>query len=513
MRLPASVRGLARDFLEADSRWLAVFRIAFGLLLLGHTLTVPLGQRLVAYFTDLGAVPTWLLAEEAPAHHAATLFRFVHTPDQARWLFGLMAAVDLAFAVGLFTRVTGPLAVLLTVSLHHRVPFVVDGSMVAMHLLGLFSVALPLGRHLSVDAYLRRSRGLADAPIRIRSLAIAGFRAQLFVLYFFNVVHKNGETWTRGTAVHYVLWQQRAALPSAVALREHAPLWFSPVATYGTLMIEAAIAALVVLPFARTAARRSAALLMLLLHGSFATLLDLGPFPFVFACAALLLLVSEDGALLPSWAGGGGASPTASPEIRADAPRSSRYRWAARELVVGFFMLHAAYCTWQGNRAARSALGEPPRWEFGERVRDALYLSQEWFLFAPDAPTSDMVLMPVVVLADGRHVDVRRHAPPDFGLIDGRPLDTDYFDQTFDVLLVHQGGPHRLRAYADYVARIPTIERWAGERKVRQVLVHNLSTERPAPGARSLPIPRSEVPYMRDYPNGAHPPRRGPEPP
>lgn len=501
-RLRRALSGASRDFYEADTRLLAIFRIAFGTLLLGYTLFVPVGHRLDAYFTDAGLYPLDLLAVDYPAGHRHTLFQFAHDRETALLIFGLTAVVDLLFALGVFTRFTGPLAVLLTISLHHRVPFVVNGSMLTMHLLGLWSVLLPLGRHASFDAWLARRRGRPTHPLRVRSFAVLALRLQLFAIYYFNVVHKTGDTWRDGTAVHYVLWQQRAALPTAILLREHEPAWFSQVASYGTLVIEALIALLLVLPVFRTKARRIGAVLILFLHTAFATMLDLGPFPFVFACAAILFLASDDGQFLPAWLGGG----VPAVDERNDAPHPFVRR--VRETVLVLFGIHAFFCVWDGNPAMRFVLG--PAWLPAPvvAVRDALFLNQGWSLFAPNAPTGDVVIMPVVVLADGRHVDVRRRRPPDFDIADGRYLEPNFFDQTFDARLVTQPNPGRSRAFADYVARVPMLERWEGERRARAVLVHVLSGPRPAPGAPPTPLPRSEVPIMVDYPDGAPPVRR-----
>lgn len=496
-RARAKLSGWSRDFYEADTRWLALFRIAFGALLFGYALWVPMGQRLDAYFTDAGLLPMDVFQSVQPVDHRYTLFRFAHDRSDALLVFRITALIDLLFALGAFTRLTGPLAVLLTISIHHRAAYVVNGSMITMHLLGLWSVLLPLGRHASVDAWIARRRGIILAPLRVRSFAVLALRLQLFAIYYFNVVHKTGETWRRGTAVHYVLWQQRAAWPTAIFVREHEPRWFSVVASHGTLVVELALAILVLLPVYRVPARRLAAVLIVVLHGAFATMLDLGPFPFVFACAALLLLASEDGRVLPGWLDGGA--------VAEDERVAARWPWArrAREAVLIAFGVHAFFCTWDGNPAMQLVFGRPHMPQAFVAIRDALSVPQAWRLFAPDAPAGDMVLLPVVVLADGRQLDVRRRAPPDFEVADGRYLSPDAFDQTLDARLVFQPDWVRTNAFADYIARVPSLEGWPERDDVRQVRVYVYSGPRPAPGERPRPLPDVSGLVIRDYPDGA----------
>jgi hypothetical protein len=50
---------------------------------------------------------------------------------------------------------------------------------------------------------------------------------QWATIYFFNVIHKSGVTWHDGSAVHYVLWQNRVATHLAAFLRMHEPFWMA----------------------------------------------------------------------------------------------------------------------------------------------------------------------------------------------------------------------------------------------------------------------------------------------
>lgn len=491
-RLGAFRSAVAKDFLEADTRWLAVFRLVFGTYLVGYAIHVTRFGRLDRYFTDLGLFPTDLLRLFYPVHHDFTLFRFAHTHEQAVGVFALTLIVYAAFALGIFTRITAPLAFLATVSLHHRVPMIVNGAMLVTIQLLLWSMFLPLGRHASFDAWLARRRGRELPPLRVRSLAMLAVRLQLAAVYLFNVLHKGGHTWTSGQAVHLVLWQQRAVLPFAKLIREHEPAWFSPVATYGTFFVESLLVLLVLLPVARTGARRLAAATMLAFHWGLQSMLNLGPFPWVFSMAALLLLTSEDGSIVAWVVGPSGTAAEESAHV-ARAPR------IARETAIAIMLVHALLLGWIGNPALRVAFGPARPMPMVSAIGERLYLVQAWSLFAPDAPTRDLVLMPVVTLRDGRVLDARRRRPPDFRLLDGRLLETDFFQQTYDPVAVIHHDARWWHAYGEYLRCVPTLERWAGERRVDAVAIHHLEIERPPYGVRPTVEGTSQVPFMQSY--------------
>lgn len=177
---------LRADFLEVDTRWLALSRVVLGLLVLAYVGSLASQDRPTAFFSDDGVVPLDVLRRLEPQHHFFTVFHFAHTPAQALALLGVEALLAVAVTVGFATRVTAPLAWLGLVSIHHRIPFVSNASMITMHLLGILWVFLPLSWHASVDAWIARHRGRMRAPYRVASLAPLGLRLQRFAIYYFN---------------------------------------------------------------------------------------------------------------------------------------------------------------------------------------------------------------------------------------------------------------------------------------------------------------------------------------
>ena len=77
----------------------------------------------------------------------------------------------------------------------------------------------------------------------------------------------------------------------------------SRVATYFTLILEAAASILILNPFTKVKTRRAAILLLPVMHLSFAFFLDLGMFSFNMVGFFFILLTADDWALLARWFG------------------------------------------------------------------------------------------------------------------------------------------------------------------------------------------------------------------
>lgn len=502
------LRSLRRSFLEADTRGLSVFRIAYGLVLLGYLVNRVSGDGFIAFHTNLGVYPNHYALFNPAMPNAWSLLHAFSTPLHVGIALALIGAGLLCFTIGYRTRFFTILSFASVVSLHHRMPLVVNGSMVMMHLLFVWTLFLPLGRHYSMDAWLRRRRGEPLAPEldeRVTSLAVLGFRLQLIGIYFFNVVHKTGETWRDGSAVHYVLWQDRIVMWPALLVREHAPAWLSPAATYGTLILESAIAALLLLPVFTKQARRIAAFGMLVLHGGIGLLVNLGPFPFVFACAALLLLAADDWSRFDAWLksrvrsrlaavwkrfGAVGATRSEGPpRVPNESSTSDRIAVGLREAYFALMLVVAGVVMRNDNAFCREHLGpaDPPRsivW-----LAQTLFVPQGWGLFAPEAPRRDGTLVIDGVLADGTRVDPIRHASPTFDVLENGPRVVDYFWQTYMPKLAYSGNGDLWRFLLDYLERVPEIEGWAGERRFVYLAAYYVEGERPGMSGKPVPPP------------------------
>lgn len=232
-------------------------------------------QHIVELYTDDGLLPLDLLRAYPQAAYQFSLYTFVKTPAEAHAAFAATAVVYFSYLVGFQTRVAQALVLLVATSLDARNLLVENGGVVVINLLAAWTVFMPLGHRYSVDAW--RKTGTVEKRA-FCSIAVFGVLLQAVVIYALNVFHKNGNTWTSGDAIHYALWQNRVATPFAAWLRMHEPSWLSSLLTRTTLFSEAAIPILLMSPWRRSIARTTAFVLAVLLHGSIALVMRLGPF-------------------------------------------------------------------------------------------------------------------------------------------------------------------------------------------------------------------------------------------
>lgn len=295
-------RHLAKTYLSIDPRSLALFRVVFATVLL---FDVYWRSRDVDYFyTNEGLLPNHTVLWAAPARRMFSFFFMASTAAEARVAMALCALVFLLLLVGYRTRLMQVLSWICLISLNTRICLLENGGDIVLNQLATWTLFLPLGRRFSLDALLASLRAreehsaaeVADrAPLRanqaeVVSIAVLAIVLQVFVIYLFNVLHKNGLTWHNGTAVHLTLHQDRLLSIPGEWIRDYAPSSLLVALTYVTLVVEGLGAALVISPFFPVYTRGVAVILMPLLHLNFALCMDLGPFSYaMFCCFALLV--------------------------------------------------------------------------------------------------------------------------------------------------------------------------------------------------------------------------------
>jgi predicted DCC family thiol-disulfide oxidoreductase YuxK len=281
---------LARTYLTIDGRSLGVFRVGLALLML-----VDLVRRFPhvrEFYTNAGLLPNHTVLWRPQVTRLFSVF-FPVSLGQEVWItFAICAFCYVCLLVGWRTRVFQVVCFLLATSLHNRIVFVENWGSVAMGALMAWMIFLPLGRRFSVDALraslrARRDETPADlVPERLPapderpfvSLACLAILLQLAAIYWFNFVHKSGETWKDGTAIHYVLWQERIVTTFGLWAREHAPFWVWKTLTHGTLVVESAAPFLLLAPVFRHWTRAVAILALSGLHVGIALLVNVGIF-------------------------------------------------------------------------------------------------------------------------------------------------------------------------------------------------------------------------------------------
>ncbi len=283
--------GWKRTYLQIDLRSLALGRIFFGLVLIGDLLRrVP---WLRDFYSNAGLIPNHTVLWRPPFPRIFSFLFMASLPEESAVWFGIAFVCFFCFTIGYRTKLFHLLSFVMMTSLHNRIAFAENWGSVAMAVLIIWTAFLPLGRRFSVDAIRASLRARPDeTPEQLAagvpppdarqttSLAALGLLLQIAIIYWFNFVHKTGPTWRDGTAVHYVLWQERIVTWLGVQIRTHLPYAFTKLLTEGTLVIEASAAFLILSPIFWRWTRFAAALLVFGLHVGIAAMVNLGIFSY-----------------------------------------------------------------------------------------------------------------------------------------------------------------------------------------------------------------------------------------
>lgn len=461
---------LAREFFEADVRGLALFRVVFGLVLVGSLVESSLPMNVATYLADDGVVPrAWLLSSPTGARSFSLFLASGQAPALRAMLLGLVLAA-IAFTVGYRTRLAAVALLVGFGSLAVRNPFVWNGGHFAIQILLLLSLTLPLGARYGVDA--RAGRGGTFPAERVRTLAVFVFRLQWAALYLLAALQKSGRSWHEGSAIARVLSDEAYARAWVVSLAPTIPASLTRAATFATVAVELAIAGLVLMPLFPATARRIATGLITGLHLLLVATLALGPFSAVLASASLLLAASGDfdrlDARLPRFVRWRAAGPL---EVR-----SRRLREGLREAyVLGLAVFLGTLLRVDPPLVVRRLGAAHPHASVAA-LRSFLVVDESWNLFAPSPPARTERVVVELVLRDGRRIDPFTHAPPDLRST-RRPgrTGTVRFVGIEHALLTHAHDRALIDAFLDHACRIPALERWRGERRVDVVRLHVVS--------------------------------------
>jgi predicted DCC family thiol-disulfide oxidoreductase YuxK len=280
---------LRRTYLQIDTRSLALGRIVLGIVLMLDVLRrVP---WLRDFYSNLGLIPNHTVLWRPPFPRIFSFLFMASLPEESAIWFVIAFVCFFCFTIGYRTRLFHVLSFAMTTSLHNRILFAENWGGVALGALMVWTLFLPLGRRFSVDAIRASLRARPDEtpeelaagvpPPDTRqttSLAALGLLLQIAIIYWFNFVHKSGPTWRDGTAVHYVLWQERIVTVLGLWIRTYVPYGVTKLLTQGTLVIEASAAFLILTPIFWRWTRFAAAVLLVGLHGSIALMVNLGIF-------------------------------------------------------------------------------------------------------------------------------------------------------------------------------------------------------------------------------------------
>jgi hypothetical protein len=405
--------------LRIDTRALAVFRVGLGLLLLAD---LALRARdLRAFYTDAGVLPrSALVAHGDPLHwslHAAS-----GDPRVQALLFLVAAVLAVALTVGYRTTVATVGSWLLLVSLHNRMPEVLNGGDVLLRLLLFWGMFLPLGARWAVDS----AHAARDPRESVTGVAAAALLLQVVAMYATNGAFKlGGDLWLRGVGLEYVfslgqftvlLGDHLAAYPGLLRVLDY--LWL------------AAITASVLLVLLTGLWRAAFAGLLMTMHlGMLVTMrIHLFPLTSVVALVPFLPAALWD-RLLAALAGRRSVAvghrwtrhlAGALPVVTVSEVPTRLERWKGRLLAVVPLVFLVLVVLWNlqvlgvGEVTGREVLPEA-----AEPALDITRTDQYWNMFAPDPLATDGWLVAPGRLENGSQVDafhggaVEWDRPPD----------------------------------------------------------------------------------------------------
>ncbi len=261
------------------------------------------------YYGPEGILPHAMLSTMTRQAWRFTIIDYVNVPT-AEWLYFFLLVALLLVAVGIWTRWSLLVSIVLLFSFHEYGLIALDGGDTTTRLIGFILLLSPCDRSFTLGNLWRRFR-LAestgkDQDVSVRTMPIWPYRLllwQIGILYVASAILKwGGITWRNGAAIAIVLHHDmfRRITPWMADMLSH----LSPTVGYFTLITQTAwvlllpLGLLTISGVLRTTAfdayKRALILCGVLLHGSIAILLDVGTFSFVMFTAYLGLLVDND---------------------------------------------------------------------------------------------------------------------------------------------------------------------------------------------------------------------------
>ena len=272
-----------RSVFELDLRSLAAMRIALGALVVIDL--VNRARAFTAHYTDAGVLPAEVLAR---LNHP--LRPSLHAVSGDAWLPALLfvaaAVFGLMLMVGYRTRLATVASWALMVSLHSRNPWVVQGGDDLFRLLLFWGMFLPLGARWSIDR-IRAGDDRGHPGEVTFTMATVAVVAQACFLYAFATASKLGHSvwWPEGMGVYYALSVEQFTTRLGFVLLELP--WLLRALSYVTLVLQALVPLLLLLPWQRDRLRVGLVVLMMGWHIGFALTMEIGLFSWI-TCAMWL---------------------------------------------------------------------------------------------------------------------------------------------------------------------------------------------------------------------------------
>lgn len=260
-----------------------MFRVCLGLVIL-LDLFVNKWSNIDFFYTETGVYPQVFQdfsIEKNPfkAIQKLGILTHINTSLQVKIFFVITGISALFYTIGYKTKWLGTATFFMLLSIHMRNPYVLSGPDELIISLLAWSLFLPLNNNLK-----------SPSP-KLTSVASVGLIIQIALIYFYNADLKNGYVWEQGNGLSYALMEDLWTKPSAEWLLQFPDFcrWLSK----GTIFIEYAVPALLIIPYKREFLRFLAAILLVVLHGTIFSFLTLGLFPIIASTIVVVILPSK----------------------------------------------------------------------------------------------------------------------------------------------------------------------------------------------------------------------------
>jgi len=211
-------------FTPSDTTTLGALRVLVGLLALYFHLSWC--ADLVPLLSTEGLISVETVEQLGPGRTTFSYYNLLHSPGELWTAHLLGAAVLLLLTVGVLTRVTSVLSLIVVLSLVHRAPLVTAEAEPILTMLLFYLCLVPAGRSLSVDAWRARrkagSEAESPAPTWTATVATRLIQVHLSALYLLMALVKiGGDTWWEGSAVWWLITRTEQRLIDMTWLHAH----------------------------------------------------------------------------------------------------------------------------------------------------------------------------------------------------------------------------------------------------------------------------------------------------
>ncbi len=230
----------------------------------------------------------WLNNQLPPAW-AGAWTQWGATPGAAYLLFGLLLVSVACMTVGLFTRFSTLVALLLASTIHHRLSWFMNGGDFLFRNGLYFLLLSPAGAVWSVDNVLRRRlwRRSTDAPVLIAPWSVRLMQIQVCIMYFFTGLMKLSPDYLHGEAIYWVL--NDIGICRWPYARVPVPLLVCRLLTWTTLVFEIGFSLFVCI----RPLRKYVLLVGVLFHLGIFVVMEIGWFSQVVLCWYVLFVPGE----------------------------------------------------------------------------------------------------------------------------------------------------------------------------------------------------------------------------